>query len=265
MLNFARMSEQLRVTLVQNSLIWENPGANRRKFDQVIKEIEDTDLVILPEMCTTGFSMNPEKLAEQADGPTLEWLKRLAQWKNIAVIAGVMVQENDAYYNRLYFVEPNGSTQKYDKRHLFSLAGEEKIFSGGREKLIIDYKGFRINPQICYDLRFPVWSRNTEYVDLICYIANWPERRAEAWKTLLKARAIENMCYVAGVNRVGDDGNGVYHSGDSAMYDVLGRKVSTLPAHDETTETITVEREVISKARSKYSFLEDRDTFEFKV
>lgn len=254
--------ENLRISLVQSDLFWEQPAKNRPYLSERIKEIEGTDLIILPEMCTTGFSMNPTQYAENPEeGATVPWLKEIASAKNCAVVAGVMVADRGEYWNRLYFVHPDGEMQQYDKRHLFSLAGEEKIYSPGKEKLIVNYRGWRINPQICYDLRFPVWSRNTEYCDLILYIANWPERRITAWKTLLQARAIENLCYVAGVNRVGNDGNEVYHSGHSAVYDVLGQKISSLPPHERQCETITLHKEAIKKARHKFSFLEDRDHF----
>lgn len=258
--------ENLRISLVQSDLFWEAPAKNRPYLSELMEGITDTDLIILPEMCTTGFSMNPTQYAEEPQtGASLPWLKKIAAQKNCAVIAGVMVKDSGTYWNRLYFVHPEGTVQEYNKRHLFSLAGEEKIYSAGMEKRIVNFRGWRINPQICYDLRFPVWSRNVEYSDLIIYIANWPERRNTAWKTLLQARAIENLCYVAGVNRVGNDGNEVYHSGDSAVYSVLGEKISTLPPHKRQCETVTLSKTDLQKARKKFSFLEDRDRFTLEV
>ena len=180
----------LAVSYLQTDLIWESPEENRQKFEKyIIEEAEKTDLIILQEMFTTGFSMHPEGVAEPAE-PTLSWLQNLAQKHNVAITGSVMLKENEKYYNRLYFVKPDGETHQYDKKHLFSLAKEERAYTSGHKKLIVDYKGWKICPLICYDLRFPAWSRNLEDYDLLLYVANWPQKRITAWDALLKARAI---------------------------------------------------------------------------
>lgn len=182
--------------------------------------------------------------------------------RRLALSGSLIIEEGNQYFNRLFFVYPDGSFKRYDKRHLFSYAGEEKVYSAGTKKLILEYKGWRINPQICYDLRFPVWSRNSEDFDFQYYVANWPERRSEAWKTLLKARAIENQVYLAGVNRIGLDGNGINHSGDSAVYDPLGEKISDIQSGQEAADLITLDFQHLQEVRQRFAFLKDRDSFE---
>jgi len=256
------MTEKLRLTLLQPELFWEDSQANRAYLGELLAPVKETDLIILPEMCTTGFSMRPAQFAEKAeDSASLKWLVRLAQQKSCAIAAGLMIEQEGQYYNRLYFVQPDGSYQFYSKKHLFTLAGEEKIYQSGQDLLVVNYMGWRIKPLICYDLRFPVWSRNTDDTDLMLYIANWPERRSHAWKSLLPARAIENMCYVAGVNRVGQDGNGVNHSGDSAVYDVLGTPLLQMGPQIEGLETIQLSKSDLRQSREKFAFLQDRDHF----
>ncbi len=197
------------VTLVQSHLDWEAPQSNLDRFTALMEPLAGkTDLIILPEMFTTGFAMQPAPLAESSDGPTLEWMKKMARQLKAVVTGSIIAEEAGKYYNRLYWVEPGGRILHYDKRHLFGMAGEGDHYASGQERLIIDYEGWRICPLICYDLRFPVWSRNTEEIDLLIYVANWPETRANDWCTLTTARAIENQCYVAAVNRIGEDGNG---------------------------------------------------------
>ena len=255
------VSELFRLALIQSSLQWEDLTANRNHFETLIQEAEAPDLILLPEMFSTGFSMNPQNIAEDLAGESLQWMQGQARTKNCAISGSVMTKEQGNYYNRLYFVFPDGSYQTYDKRHLFSLAGEEKVYTPGQQKLIVEYKGWRINPQICYDLRFPVWCRNAEVFDLQFFVANWPERRSEAWEALLKARAIENQCYLAGLNRIGEDGNGVYHSGNSAVHDPLGAVLSETQAHVETVEVVELYYSQLQRIRSKFGFLKDRDQF----
>ena len=253
----------LSITIIQSHLHWENPEANRLNFSEKIQNIsEDTDLVILPEMFTTGFSMHATTLAEETHGETLNWMISEAKKHTIAITGSIIVRDKERFYNRLYFVFPNGDFKQYDKRHTFTLAKEHLTFTAGKERLIIEYKGWKICPLICYDLRFPVWARNTEDYDLLLYVANWPVKRITAWDALLKARAIENMVYCAGVNRVGLDGNGYEYSGHSAVFDVLGKQVSTKDFEKEFVETITLSKEYLTKQREQLQFLADRDSYQ---
>ena len=254
--------ENLSITIVQADLKWEDAVANLQLFSEKIEAVKKpTDLIVLPEMFTTGFSMNAEVLAEEENSITLTWLKKTAKKYQIALTGSVIIKENKNYFNRLYFVFPDGSYKIYDKKHLFTLANEQKTYSAGKKRLIIEYKGWKICPLICYDLRFPVWSRNTEEFDLLLYVANWPKKRTEAWDALLKARAIENMCYVAGVNRVGIDGNDHEYLGHSAVYDMLGKQISTLTNEVEFLETIQLNKNELKKTRKRFAFLDDRDKF----
>lgn len=254
--------ENLRVTLVQSNLNWEDVPANLSMFSEKLAAVHDTDVIVLPEMFTTGFSMNARKLAEEVDGPAVTWMKQTAAEKNAVVTGSLIVKEDGRYYNRLFWVQPDGKCVWYDKRHLFTLTGEETVFSPGEDKLLVHWKGWNICPLICYDLRFPVWSRNknAEY-DLLLYVANWPQRRSYPWKQLLVARAIENQSYVVGVNRVGNDGNDVYHSGDSMVVDALGN-VLYHKIDEEDVSTITVSRTELQKVREQFPFLNDADDFE---
>lgn len=254
----------LQLALIQTSLHWQDSLKNFEMFDALLPKVNGADIVLLPEMFTTGFSMHPEGLADKPEGKTLNWLKQHAKKLNAAITGSAIICEGDNFYNRLYFVFPHGNFNIYDKRHLFTLAGEEKVYSPGQEKLIVSFRGWKINPQVCYDLRFPVWCRNTVEFDLQLFVANWPARRSSAWKTLLKARAIENMCYVAGLNRIGDDGNGVYHSGDSAVHNALGEKISKTKAGESSCEIVTLSAENLNITRQKFAFLRDRDEFELK-
>lgn len=212
-------------------------------------------------MFSTGFSMNASKLAEPSNGETFQWMVSEAKKKNTAITGSVIISENNTFYNRLFFVFPDGSFKKYDKRHTFTYAKENETYTEGTERLMVDYKGWKICPLICYDLRFPVWARNTIDYDLLIYVANWPKIRTIAWETLLRARAIENMAYCIGVNRVGADGNGHEYIGRSIVYDVLGKQISaSLP--DEFTETIVLEKERLVTDRNRFRFLNDRDSFQ---
>jgi len=254
--------EELKVTLIQSHLHWENPVANRTHFSAVFDAIKEaTDLIVLPEMFTTGFTMNAEMLAEKSDGPTVLWMQSEAKKHNAAITGSLIIEDQELFYNRLFFVQPDGTIDTYNKKHTFTLAGEHKIFTAGKNLQQINYKGWKIRPLVCYDLRFPVWARNTDAYDVLLYLANWPDRRVAAWDALLKARAIENMSYCIGVNRTGLDGNGHQYTGHSAGYDVLGEQISTPLFEKEFVETITLKKEHIEKNRKHLQFLNDADHF----
>ena len=256
--------ENLRVSIVQADLAWEDREANFRHFDSLLAPLcGQTDLILLPEMFTTGFSMAAARLAEPEDGPTRVWMAAQAL-KTGAVVAGsCIIAEAGVFYNRLLWVSPNGQVERYDKRHLFTLSGEHLYYHAGQTRLITTLKGWRICPLICYDLRFPVWSRNTEAFDLLVYVANFPARRAHAWKSLLLARAIENQCYTIGVNRTGTDGNGHAYSGDSCVLDFEGH-YCTIGPPGEFIQTIVLEAAPMQDFRKKFPFLSDRDDFFLK-
>ncbi len=267
----------LTITTIQTILHWEDKAANLQMLEQKIRQLQQkTEVVILPEMFSTGFSMKPELLAETMEGESVAWMKKIAAQQRIILTGSLIIQEEGHYYNRLIWMLPNGQYGYYDKRHLFAYAGEDEHYTPGHKRLIASVKGWRINLLVCYDLRFPVWARQatpltppppgedgrgpeTEY-DLMIYVANWPERRNHAWKTLLQARAIENQSYVVGVNRVGKDGNDIYHSGDSMIIDPMGEVMYT-KAHDEDIHTVTLHKEKLEEIRHKLPFLEDADNF----
>ncbi|MFM6925308.1 MAG: amidohydrolase [Ferruginibacter sp.] len=262
----------LTITTIQSNLIWEEKTANLRMLEQKITGIEEkTEIVVLPEMFNTGFSMRPETFAETMEGETIEWMKRVSRENGIVLTGSLMIEEAGNYYNRLVWMLPNGQCGHYDKRHLFAFGEEDKHYSPGNKRLVASVKGWKINLQVCYDLRFPVWARQSppssrrcdgceaEY-DLLIYVANWPERRSHAWKTLLCARAIENQCYVVGVNRVGSDGNHVYHSGNSLVIDPLGQVLYHM-ADEEDVNTITLQKEMLEEVRTKFPFWKDADDF----
>jgi omega-amidase len=261
----------MEVTIIQTALHWENREKNLAHFDNLIASIsKKSHLIVLPEMFTTGFTMNPEKLAEAADGPTLAWLKQKAAQKNCVITGSVAVKENNNYYNRLFWVEPNGEFSFYNKRHLFRMAGEDQHYSAGENKIIKSIDGFKICPLVCYDLRFPVWSRNTftktnglytAAYDVLLYVANWPEVRSYPWKQLLIARAIENQCFVIGVNRIGKDGNDFPHSGDSMVINPRGEIISKTKANEESIETITLDPNYLSEFRKVFPVGLDADGF----
>ena len=256
------MQEELKVVLIQTDLVWENPEQNRNNLVEKIRQIrESVDLIVLPEMFTTGFTMNASAVAETMQGDTVNWMQHLALKSNAVIIGSVIISEENTFYNRLLFVHPNGKIEWYDKRHAFTLAGEDKVFTSGNKKLIVNYNGWKICPLVCYDLRFPVWARNTEDYDVLIYVANWPKPRINAWDALLKARAIENMSYCIGVNRVGVDVNDYEYSGHSAAYDVLGSRIDTIPDNTEHIEVVTLYRSHIETYRKKLNFLNDGDAF----
>lgn len=261
----------LTVATIQADLVWEDKAANLDRFREKIEALSsEVELVILPEMFTTGFSMSPQTLAETADGETIAWMKQLSQDRNIVIVGSMIAKENDSYFNRLICMLPTGSYGIYDKRHLFSFAGEENHYSAGSKRLIASIKGWKINLQICYDLRFPVWARQqmkvseTEEIipeyDMLVYVANWPERRVNAWRTLLCARAMENQCYVIGVNRVGNDGNGIYHNGSTMIIGPLGEVLYHAVDEEDICE-MTLSKEELKDIRNKFSFLKDGDDF----
>lgn len=261
----------LTLSLIQTHLYWEDRPANLAHLEQKIRSIDaPTELVVLPEMFSTGFSMKPAFFAETMDGDTLSWMRRVAAEKRIVLTGSFMVKEGDVYFNRLVWMLPNGQYGHYDKRHLFAFAGEDAHYAAGGKRLVASVKGWKVLLLVCYDLRFPVWSRQAmkpdasgvlhpEY-DLIIYVANWPERRSHAWKTLLQARAIENQCYVAAVNRVGEDGHGIHHSGDSMLVDPMGEILAT-QSGTEWVYTHTLHKEPLEEIRRNLPFLKDADSF----
>ena len=256
------MQNELKIALIQSDLVWENPTKNRQNFTKKIEGVSEViDLIVLPEMFTTGFTMNAKFVAETMNGKTVLWMKEMASKTNAAIVGSIVISEKNNYYNRLLFVEPSGYISHYDKRHTFTLVGEDKIYTAGKEKVVLHYKGWKIRPLICYDLRFPVWSRNTEDYHVLLYVANWPEPRVSAWDALLKARAIENMSYCVGVNRVGIDGVNSKYSGHSGVYDVLGNCITEFKPNEETIQVVTLEKRHIQAYRNKLKFLDDRDTF----
>ncbi len=250
--------------MVQADLVWENRSGNLSQFSRLLEPLcGQTDLILLPEMFTSGFSMSASRLAEPEDGPTRAWMAEQAAKANAVISGSYIVEEAGSYYNRLLWVSPDGQIARYDKRHLFSLAGEHLYYRAGQTRLITELKGWRICPLICYDLRFPVWSRNTVDFDVLVYVANFPARRAHAWKSLLVARAIENQCYTIGVNRIGVDGNGHDYSGDSCVLDFEGQYLA-IATTGEYVSTFTLEASPMLEFRKRFPFLTDRDDFFLK-
>ncbi|MBL0236353.1 MAG: nitrilase family protein [Saprospiraceae bacterium] len=257
----------LSLALVQTSLVWEHPKENRLHFELMIREQcpPGTDLIILPEMFTTGFTMNNVVLAEEMEGETIQWLKKIAHQHQAAIMGSLIISESGRYFNRLVFIQPDSDDiQTYDKRHLFTLAKEDKYYTAGTQKLILEYKQWKIMPVICYDLRFPVWMRNTEAVDLIVCVANFPERRRKAWMSLLPARAIENVCYVLGLNRIGQDGLDIPYAGDSGIWDYEGNQMLDL-GHQDTIGMMSLNKDKMTVFRRAYPFLNDRDKFYIEI
>ncbi|MFT5212468.1 MAG: omega-amidase [Patiriisocius sp.] len=256
------MQNELKIVGIQADLVWENPQQNCAFFEEKIKTLAtDVDLIILPEMFTTGFTMHPEKVAEKMDGFSISWMQNIAKEKQTAICGSLVISENNTFYNRLVFVHPSGTTETYDKRHAFTLAGEDKVYTAGSKKIIIEYKGWKICPFICYDLRFPVWIRNTDNYDLLIFMANWPIARVKAWDTLLKARAIENMSYVIGINRTGTDANNYSYSGNSLVIDYLGEELSSLQKNEVGFISTTLKKDEQDGIRKKLGFLNDMDSF----
>lgn len=269
----------LTFTLIQTKLFWEDKAANLKMLEEKINTIQQpTQIIVLPEMFSTGFSMNAKLLAEEMNGPTVEWMKRIAVEKKIILTGSIIIKApslleragDEAFFNRLIWMLPNGQFSYYDKRHLFAYAGEDKYYTAGKKRLIASVNGWKINLQVCYDLRFPVWARQASFpleratgeieYEVLIYVANWPERRMLAWRTLLTARAIENQCYVIGVNRVGFDGNDIYYSGNSMVRDAMG-EVLYEKETDEDVFTITLSKKNLETVRTKLPFLRDGDAF----
>jgi len=266
--------QDIFITIIQSDLVWENKDENLKRFSQKINSItEKTDVIVLPEMFTTGFAVNRIQLAEEQEGEGLLWMKQMAKNKNAAIVGSIAIKEQQHFYNRLYWVNPDGNFFTYDKRHLFRMAGENNYFDAGTKKLIVEYKGWKFCPLICYDLRFPVWSRNVWNIangnympdyDILLFVANWPEVRSYPWKQLLIARAIENQCYVVGVNRVGKDGNNFDHSGDSAIINPRGEIITTVLPHEEKNETVAINRNYLEEFKKVFPVGSDADRFNLK-
>jgi len=260
--------QDLSISIIQSNLAWEDTETNLLNFDDKLKQVhKPTDLVVLPEMFNTGFSINPEKIAEKVGGFSLTWMQEKAAQLDCVVTGSILTQVDQNYFNRLYWVRPDGSYDFYDKRHLFRLGKEWQVFKGGNKKIIVELKGWKICPLICYDLRFPVWSKNRlldgEYeYDLLIYVANWPEARNQAWKQLLIARAIENQAYVVGVNRVGNDGNSISHLGDSMIIDHMGDVLASTSPFKEELITFLLKKNDLLNFRKKFKFSLDWDRFE---
>lgn len=286
----------LKITIIQSELHWENKAKNLAMFTEKIASItEATDVIVLPEMFTTGFTMNAKPLAETMNGEAIEWMKQQAKNKNAAIVGSLIITEKKLYFNRLIWVQPDGKVYHYDKRHLFRMANEHETFSSGNSRLIVEWKGWKICPLVCYDLRFPVWSRNKEFkvqslkfkvdlqsdnkarnlehetlnpkpvFDLLIYVANWPEARKEPWYKLLEARAIENQVYVVGVNRVGLDGKEISYSGNSAVIDPKGNAISNIATHQNHIQTIELNRQELEDFREKFPVGLDGDDFEIQL
>jgi len=251
----------LNVTIVQTDLRWHDAAANLEHFGRIIGSLDsETDLVVLPEMFTTGFSMNAPELAEPSDGNSVRWMHEMASLTGAAVCGSLITTDGGRYYNRFVCAMPDGEQVAYDKRHLFRLADEHEHYTEGRELVTFTLKGFRVRPLVCYDLRFPVWSRSRDDYDVLVYVANWPNRRHHAWTTLLRARAIENLCYCVGVNRIGMDGNDLPYSGGSAIIDYLGHDLVDLGDSDATA-TAALDLDQLQRFRARFAFHEDADDF----
>jgi omega-amidase len=262
--------KDLKITMIQSDLIWEKPEENISWFDNKIDKINDTpDIIILPEMFNNGFSINPAKCAETMYGYTIDWLQKKAKSRNCVITGSILIKEKENNFNRMVWMRPDGDFDTYDKRHLFRMSDEYKLMNYGNKRTLVEINGWKINLLVCYDLRFPVWSRNTykygKYeFDMIIYVANWPASRSHIWQTLLKARAIENQCYVAGVNRVGYDGFGTPYSGDSMIVDPIGIVLSQLNPNEEITHTEILSMQALVDFRKAFTVGLDWDEFELK-
>jgi len=261
--------QDLKLSLVQSDLSWEDRNKNLYHFELLMDQIsQQTDVILLPEAFNTGFSMKPEKLAEPLWGTTMEWMKNQAERRQAVIAGSLFIYENGHFFNRFMWMPPMGEFQYYDKAHLFRFGGEHETFSKGEKKTFISYKGWSISPLICYDLRFPVWSMNQWDkekgfdFDLLLYVANWPSRRINAWKSLLVARAIENQCFVAGVNRCGIDGNNISHNGNSITVDPIGNIISDIPSDTECVATITLKKSLLNEWRTQFQAWHDWDSFQ---
>jgi len=260
------MMKDLKISIVQADLAWERVELNLTKFANTLYSIDfNPHIVVLPEMFTTGFSMNAEKLAEPINGSTTQWMQKIAKEKGFAICGSIIINDKENFYNRFLFVTPEGKVYEYDKRHLFTFAGENKKYTYGQSRLVFEYLGWRILPQVCYDVRFPVWSRNRGDYDLMINVANFPAERRDIWTTLLKARAIENQCYVAASNRVGTSGMDIYYTGDSVLLNALGEPVSEALPGQEKVITGTFNKASLEKFRKDFPVLPDIDDFSLKL
>ena len=257
------MTKDLKVTIVQTSLVWEDIDANLAAFSEKLDIIGQSasDLIVLPEMFNTGFTMNASLVAEPMNSKTMEWMAKLSSQKKCAITGSMVIKEGGNYYNRLIWMRPDGTSEYYNKRHTFRMAEENKTYASGNKKLIVEMEGWRICPLVCYDLRFPVWSRNTGDYDLLIYVANWPDRRCHAWRSLLIARAIENQAYVVGVNRIGKDGKDIEYSGYSVVLNPKGEPISSSKPIVESIETITLSYTELENYRKEFPVGLDADKF----
>tara|TARA_B100000965_G_C19456576_1_gene697727 strand:- start:203 stop:979 length:777 start_codon:yes stop_codon:yes gene_type:complete len=253
--------KDLNISLIQSQIFWKNIDKNLSHFSNLISAIKETDIILLPEMFNTAFCPRSNHLAETMDGKTINWMKEIANQNKCAISGSLMIKENGKIYNRLIWIFKNGDISTYDKRHLFSLIKEDDSLSEGKDRLIIKLEGWKICPLICYDLRFPVFSRNNVDYDILIYLANWPIKRIDAWDTLLKARAIENQCYAIGVNRVGDDGNGISFNGHSIVFDAFGQELISTAEYQEKVLQILISMDDLRLKRRQMNFLQDRDEF----
>jgi omega-amidase len=256
------MKDYLHITLLQWDLSWHQALPNRRKAEELMNANPQSDLYILPEMFTTGFTMDPAEVAETMEGKTVKWIRSQAIQRKSAIAGSLVISENGHFYNRMICILPTGEITSYDKRHLFSYAGEHEHYSAGDKIVEVPIAGWNVRLLICYDLRFPVWSRNTSGTDLMIYVANWPQVRSVAWNTLLTARAIENQCFVAGVNRIGKDGNGIEYQGDTQLINAGGETIATL-FDKEGAANLALSASELIQFRDRYPFLKDRDKFKF--
>ena len=257
------MKKDFHICIFQLRLSWENPQKNRQVIETYLERLKQPiDMVLLPELFTSGFTMNPHSIAENMKGPTILWMQKWAKRINSAIGGSIAIKEGSAFYNRFVIVAPSGKLFFYDKRHTFTLAGENKVYEKGSNNGLFKYKGWTFCMRICYDLRFPVWSRNTQNYDVLVYVANWPKPRIHAWDSLLKARAIENLSYVVGVNRVGSDENKKNYNGHSAVFDPNGCQISPKNISGERMIRAELDFQYLQDQRKKFPFLEDQDCFE---
>jgi len=255
----------LNITIVQADIQWRSNKDNLIRYTKLIENLQDTDLLVFPEMFQTGFCTEPAGVAEKMDGETVRWMKRTAEKYKCAVAGSLIIKENRSYFNRLIFIDPYENMTWYDKRHLFCMEGEESKYTSGNSRLTVPINGWKISFQICYDLRFPVWSRNSDNYDVLINSASWPSNRNDVWTTLLKARAIENQSYVVGVNRIGVDGNNYHYTGNSLVFDPKGTVMGALPESHEGLLSVTLSRDVLDKFRKEFPVLDDRDTYEISI
>ncbi len=252
----------ISIGIVQQDIIWEDVEANLNSISGILENAgESLDLILLPELFTTGFTMRTGNLAEPMEGKTMTWMASNAGRFKCHIAGSIIIEEDGEYHNRMIWMQPDRNYRFYDKRHLFRMSGEHESYSAGREPLILDLKGFRFRPLICYDLRFPVWSRNRQDYDVLIYIANWPAARRDVWRTLLKARAIENQSYVIGVNRVGKDGTGIHYHGDTLVFDARGQVLVSLPPGKPMFQTVWLSLEDLQEFRAKFPAWQDADPF----